>query len=81
MPAGGDRTVAVPSAAVQMIEDKPHVFVRTATGFKAVPVTLGRRNGGQVIVTAGLNGDERIASTNSFTLKAELGKGEASHED
>ncbi|MBA4760605.1 MULTISPECIES: efflux RND transporter periplasmic adaptor subunit [Sphingomonas] len=81
VPAGGDRTVAVPSAAVQMIEDKPHVFVRTATGFKAVPVTLGRRNGGQVVVTAGLNGGERIASTNSFTLKAELGKGEAEHED
>ncbi|MET3723737.1 efflux RND transporter periplasmic adaptor subunit [Sphingomonas trueperi] len=81
VPAGGDRTVAVPSAAVQMIEDKPHVFVRTATGFKAVPVTLGRRNGGQVVVTAGLNGSERIASTNSFTLKAELGKGEAEHED
>ena len=81
VPAGGDRTVAVPSAAVQMIEDRPHVFVRTATGFKAVPVTLGRRNGGQVIVTAGLNGGERIASTNSFTLKAELGKGEAEHED
>lgn len=81
VPAGGDRTVAVPSAAVQMIQDKPHVFVRTATGFKAVPVTLGRRNGGQVVVTAGLNGTERIASTNSFTLKAELGKGEAKHED
>ena len=80
-PAGGDRTVAVPSAAVQMIEDRPHVFVRTATGFKAVPVTLGRRNGGQVVVTAGLNGGERIASTNSFTLKAELGKGEAEHEE
>lgn len=81
VPASGDRTVAVPSAAVQMIEDRPHVFVRTATGFKAVPVTLGRRNGGQVIVTAGLAGTERIASTNSFILKAELGKGEAEHED
>lgn len=81
VPAGGDRTVAVRSAAVQMIEDKPHVFVRTATGFKAVPVTLGRRNGGQVVVTGGLTGGERIASTNSFTLKAELGKSEASHED
>ncbi|GAA0732196.1 efflux RND transporter periplasmic adaptor subunit [Sphingomonas japonica] len=81
VPAGGDRTVAVPSASVQMIEDKPHVFVRTAAGFKAVPVTLGRRNGGQVIVAAGLTGGERIASTNSFTLKAELGKGEAEHED
>ncbi|WP_404365704.1 efflux RND transporter periplasmic adaptor subunit [Sphingomonas sp. MMS24-J45] len=81
VPAGGDRTVAVPSAAVQMIEDKPHVFVRTATGFKAAPVILGRRNGGQVVVTGGLTGGERIASTNSFTLKAELGKGEAEHED
>ncbi|AOF98762.1 efflux transporter, RND family, MFP subunit (plasmid) [Blastomonas sp. RAC04] len=81
MPATGDRTVAVPSTAVQMIEDKPHVFVRMAAGFRAVPVTLGRRNGGQVIVTAGLTGSERIASTNSFILKAELGKGEASHED
>ncbi len=81
VPASGDRTVAVPSASVQMIEDKPHLFIRTATGFKAVPVTLGRRNGGQVIVTAGLTGGERIASTNSFTLKAELGKGEAEHED
>lgn len=81
VPAGGDRTVAVPSAAVQMIEDRPHVFVRTATGFKAAPVTLGRRNGGQVVVTAGLKLGERIASTNSFTLKAELGKGEAEHED
>ncbi len=81
VPATGDRTIAVPSASVQMIDDKPHVFVRTAAGFKAVAVTLGRRNGGQVIVIAGLTGDERIASTNSFTLKAELGKGEAEHED
>lgn len=81
VPSGSDKTIAVPSAAVQMIEDKPHLFVRTATGFKAVPVTLGRRNGGQVIVTAGLTGGERIASTNSFTLKAELGKSEAEHED
>ncbi|WP_448658237.1 efflux RND transporter periplasmic adaptor subunit [Sphingomonas sp. CJ99] len=81
LPASGDRTIAVPSAAVQMIDDKPHVFVRTATGFNAVPVTLGRRNGGQVIVASGLTGSERIASTNSFILKAELGKGQASHED
>lgn len=81
VPATGDRTVAVPSAAVQMIEDKSFVFVRTATGFRAIPVTLGRTNGGQVTVTAGLTGSERIASTNSFTLKAELGKGEAAHED
>ncbi len=81
VPTTGDRTVAVPSAAVQMIEDKSFVFVRTATGFRAIPVTLGRTNGGQVTVMAGLTGSERIASTNSFTLKAELGKGAGGDED
>ena len=81
VPASGDRTVAVPSAAVQMIEDKSFVFVRTPAGFRATPVTLGRTNGGQVVVTSGLTGSERIASTNSFTLKAELGKGEGGDED
>lgn len=81
VPSGGDRTVAVPSAAVQMIEDKSFVFVRTPTGFRAMPVTLGRTNGGQIVVTSGLTGSERIASTNSFTLKAELGKGSGADED
>lgn len=81
LPASGDHSVAVPSAAVQMIGDRPHVFVRTATGFRATPVTLGRTNGGAVTVTAGLTGEERIASTNSFTLKAELGKSAAKDED
>ncbi|MES3151579.1 efflux RND transporter periplasmic adaptor subunit [Sphingomonas faeni] len=81
LPASGDRSVAVPSAAVQMIGDRPHVFVRTATGFRVTAVTLGRTNGGAVTVTAGLTGEERIASTNSFTLKAELGKGAAKDED
>ncbi len=81
LPASGNRSVAVPSAAVQMLGDRPHVFVRTATGFRATPVTLGRTNGGAVTVTAGLTGDERIASTNSFTLKAELGKSDAQDED
>ncbi len=81
LPASGDRSVAVPSAAVQMIGDKPHIFVRTASGFKATPVTLGRTNGGAVTVTAGLTGDKRIASTNAFTLKAELGKSAAKDED
>jgi cobalt-zinc-cadmium efflux system membrane fusion protein len=81
LPATSDRSIAVPSAAVQMIGDKPHVFVRTPTGFKATPVTLGRTNGGSITVTSGLTGDERIASTNSFTLKAELGKSDAKDED
>ena len=75
LPSTGDRSIAVPSTAVQSVENKTVVFVRTASGFKAVPVTTGRRDGDQVIITTGLTGSERVATTNSFTLKAELGKG------
>ena len=75
LPANGDRSVSVPSTAVQSIENRTVVFVHTPTGFRATSVTAGRRNGDQVIISSGLNGQERIATTNSFTLKAELGKG------
>lgn len=75
LPATGDRGIAVPSTAVQSVENRTVVFVRTPTGFRAVPVTTGRRNGDQVIISSGLTGQEQIATTNSFTLKAELGKG------
>lgn len=71
--------VLVPQSAVQSVEGRNVVFVRTDHGFRAVPVTLGAPSGESVVVTAGLKGDERIAGVNSFTLKAELGKGEAEH--
>ncbi|HWK42810.1 MAG TPA: efflux RND transporter periplasmic adaptor subunit [Croceibacterium sp.] len=73
-------SVLVPQKSVQTVEGRPTVFVRTDHGFQAVPVTLGSASGDNIIVTSGLEGDERIAGTNSFTLKAELGKGEAEHE-
>lgn len=78
---GTDKAIRVPSTAVQSHEGKTVIFVRTPTGFIATPVTLGDSAGDQVVVRSGLTGSEQIATTNSFTLKAELGKGEASHED
>jgi len=81
MGSGGDGAVRVPLTAIQTVEGKRVVFVRTATGFQATPVTVGDTAGDSVIVSAGLTGREEIATVNSFTLKAELGKGEAAHED
>lgn len=78
LPADGDGAIRIPSTAVQTVEGKTVVFVRTDHGFKAVPVTLGRQDGGMVIVT-GLSGREQIAATNSFTLKSALGASEAGH--
>ncbi|MCW2370871.1 efflux RND transporter periplasmic adaptor subunit [Sphingobium sp. B11D3D] len=80
---GGDgpASVRVPLTAVQTVEGKTVVFVRTATGFRVTPVQLGDPAGDTVLIRSGLSGRERIATTGSFTLKAELGKSEASHED
>ncbi len=73
--------MTVPSGAVQTVEGLPSVFVRTAQGFRAVPVTTGQPGGDAVTILSGLTGREQIAVANSFTLKAELGKSEATHED
>ncbi|MGT2515355.1 efflux RND transporter periplasmic adaptor subunit [Sphingomonas panni] len=78
---GGAASVRVPTTAVQTNDGKSVVFVRTPKGFRVTPVTLGDASGDTVIVSSGLTGTEQIATTGSFTLKAELGKGEATHED
>jgi len=82
LPGGGsDGTLRVPTTAVQTVEGKTMVFVRTDSGFRATPVVLGRQDGAAVVVTSGLTGREQIAATNSFTLKSALGAAEAGHED
>jgi cobalt-zinc-cadmium efflux system membrane fusion protein len=74
--AGGvGSTIHVPTTAVQTVQGRNVVFVRTGAGFRAVTVTLGGQEAGTTVVTAGLTGGEQIAATNSYTLKAELEKG------
>lgn len=81
--AGGSATqdsLAVPRDAIQTVEDKPTVFVRTPEGFSARHVVLGPANGGEVIVLSGLAAGDSIAVANSYVLKAELAKGEGAGE-
>lgn len=75
--SGGGQAIRVPTTAVQTDEGRSVVFVRTPTGFRATPVQLGDAAGATVIIRSGLTGQEQIATTGSFTLKAELGKHEA----
>jgi len=79
LPGGGPAALLVPQSAVQTVEGRSTVFVRTDHGFRATPITLGNPSGDNVVVTSGLKGDEQLAGPNSFTLKAELGKREAEH--
>jgi cobalt-zinc-cadmium efflux system membrane fusion protein len=67
--------IRVPTTAVQTVQGRNVVFVRTGTGFRAVPVSLGSQEGATTVVAAGLTGGEQVAATNSYTLKAELERG------
>lgn len=77
----GQTSLAVPQSAVQTVEDKPTVFVRTPEGFSPQSLVLGPANGSYVAVLSGLTGEESVASTNSYVLKAELGKGAGGDDD
>nr|BFD44366.1 efflux RND transporter periplasmic adaptor subunit [Pseudomonas sp. FFPRI_1] len=71
--------VVVPQSAIQTVEDKPSVFVRNAEGFQATPVVLGGSEAGFVEIKQGLEARAQVATTGSFILKSELGKGSAEH--
>jgi cobalt-zinc-cadmium efflux system membrane fusion protein len=69
----------VPVDAVQTVDGRSVVFLADDQGFRVQPVLAGRRTGDYVEILDGLSGDERIAGSNAFLLKAELAKGEAEH--
>ena len=55
--------------------------MRNDQGLEARKVTIGREDDRNVEIAAGQSGGEAIAVSNTFTLKAELGKAEAEHQD
>jgi cobalt-zinc-cadmium efflux system membrane fusion protein len=73
--------VTVASDAIQTVHERPVVFVRSAGGFRAQAVTLGRTDGKRTEIVSGLAAGTPYATAGSFLLKADLGKGEAEHED
>lgn len=65
----------LPEEAVQSMEGRDVVFVRTATGFSVRPVVVATRSGGQALIVSGLKAGETVAARNAFLLKAEIVKG------
>lgn len=72
--------LAVPEEAIQAFRDWQVVFVRYGDWFEARPLELGRADSGWVEVLSGLKPGERYAATNSFAIKAEIGKLGATHD-
>ena len=71
--------IAVPEDAVQVLEGRDVVFVRTRRGFQAREVEIGSRFAGMVTILSGLEPGQRIATANAFLLKSELEKEGAEH--
>ncbi|UGV26943.1 efflux RND transporter periplasmic adaptor subunit [Rhodopseudomonas boonkerdii] len=67
-------SVVVPISAIQNISGRKALFVRVKDGFQKRDVVVGQRDGDVVEIVSGLSAGERIASSNTFALKAELAK-------
>ena len=72
--------VTVVAGAVQNLEGRQVVFVEVPGGFQARPVTFGHTDGKRTEIAKGLTAGTRYAATNSFVIKAEIGKASAEHE-
>jgi membrane fusion protein, heavy metal efflux system len=73
--------MVVPLMAVQTIKGASTIFVRVAEGFVARKVTIGRQDAHVAEITLGLAAGERIATANTFVLRADLGRTESGHAD
>jgi cobalt-zinc-cadmium efflux system membrane fusion protein len=72
--------VTVSVDALQSFRDWTVVFARYGNQFEVRPVTVGRRSSRVVEILDGLSAGQDYVGKNSFVLKADIGKSEASHE-
>lgn len=72
--------VVVPSGAIQTLEGQTVVFVAEGDKVESRAIVPGHRGKTVVEVMSGLRAGEKVAASNTFLLKAELGKSEAEHD-
>ena len=75
-----DVAVSVPEAAIVRSKFGPAVFLADGATFEIQPVTPGRSDGVMTEIVAGLVAGDSLVVENAYLLKAELGRGEASHD-
>lgn len=71
--------IVLPEDAVQQVEGRDVVFVQSGDGFQATPVTVGSRSAGRVQIVDGLTAGQVVVTVGAFTLKSQLGAGDAAH--
>ena len=76
---GAAAQVVLPTSAIQTVGGETVVFARLEDGFEKRTVEIGRRNGRFAEVLFGVFAGDRVASGNTFVLKAEASRGAAEH--
>ena len=72
--------IAIRAEAIQIMDQKPVVFVQEGDSFEARPVEIGQRDPTWVEIVSGVLPGDKYVAGNSFILKAEIGKEGAAHE-
>ncbi|WP_019042606.1 efflux RND transporter periplasmic adaptor subunit [Comamonas testosteroni] len=72
--SSGSAGLTVPENAVQNLDGRDVLFVKTDKGFRAQPVLVGARSGGIAQVISGVAAGDRVATRNAFLIKAEAKK-------
>jgi cobalt-zinc-cadmium efflux system membrane fusion protein len=75
-----EAALAVPRLALQTMEGRDVVFVRSGETYTARPVTLGQRDARNVAIVEGLQAGEEVVTEQSYLVKADIEKSGASHE-
>jgi cobalt-zinc-cadmium efflux system membrane fusion protein len=58
----------------------PAVFIAEGSTFELQPVTTGRSDGVRTEIVDGIDAGTAVVASNTFLLKAELGRSEATHD-
>ncbi|KWW32450.1 membrane fusion protein, heavy metal efflux system [Cupriavidus metallidurans] len=72
--AADANAMSVPEDAVQNLDGRDVVFVRTQQGFRPKSVLVGSRSGGVAQILSGVKPGEQVATRNAFLIKAEMNK-------
>jgi cobalt-zinc-cadmium efflux system membrane fusion protein len=73
--------LAVKTSAIQRQEGTTVVYVQKGDTFEMRKVELGEADREWTEILSGLNAGESYVATNSFIIKADIGKSAAEHED
>ncbi|ESQ79190.1 efflux RND transporter periplasmic adaptor subunit [Asticcacaulis sp. YBE204] len=72
--------IVVPADALQTLEGKQVIFVKSGTTYTARPVQVGRQSPQAVEIVGGLEGGETYVTKGSFLIRADIAKSGAEHE-